>query len=347
MGNSKQKHQATASLLYLHILFQTLKRHGINKHDFLELCECDTSPITNRKARLPVSDILYYWSKAIEITQCPTLGLDAGLHIHPSDYGIMSHVWMNCETLREAAQLTIQYKHLMNNAFQAKITQTKKGYTTYSVDFPGVSLQLSSILIEMNFASILHMGQFLTERTKKDQVKLEEVHFKHTPNAASSIYEEALGCSVKFEQDSNNIVFQDQTLDLPIHSPNRDLRDTMVKMVDKLVTIELGAIRLADRVCAYIEQNLSQGIPEAETAAKHFGFSLSTFKRHLQGERTNYLELSNKVRKDITLKMIVQADISLGEIAFLLGFANVSAFHRAFKRWFQQTPNQYRKQHLS
>jgi len=346
MATSKSKHQSSASLLYLDILFQTLKRHGIKKQNFLKLCEPDNHVNIGGKTRLPVSDIVYYWSKAIELTQCPTLGLDAGLHIHPSDYGIMSHVWMNCENLREAARLTNHYKHLMNNAFHAEIKQPEKGVTTLSVELSGFSLLESSPLIEFDFASILHLGRFLTERSKKNSVKFKEVHFKHRPNASLLVYEKSLGCPVKFEQSNNLIILNDETLDLPVHSPNPVLRDSMIKMVDKLVTLELGCSRLADRVSTYIEQNLSQGLPDAETTAKHFGFSLSTFKRHLQHEGTNYLELGNLVRKKVAQQMLKQANISLGEAAFLLGFANVSAFHRAFKRWFEVTPNQYRKNHL-
>jgi len=343
MVRSNSQHQSSASRLYLDILFQALKRHGIKKQCFLKLCESDNRVMIGGKTRLPVRDIIYYWSKAIELTQCPTLGLDAGLHIHPSDYGIMSLVWMNCENLREAARLTTHYKHLMNNAFHAEIKQPEKGVTTLSVEFSGFSLLESSSLIELDFASMLHLSRFLTTRSKKEGVKFKEVHFKHAPNAPLSVYEKILACPVKFEQNNNMIILNDETLDLPVHSPNLALKDSMVKMVDKLFTLELGNSRLADKVSAYIEQNLNQGLPEAEKAAKHFGFSLSTFKRHLQNEGTNYLELGNQVRKKLAHQMLKQVHISLGEIAFFLGFTNVSAFHRAFKRWFEVTPNQYRK----
>jgi AraC-like DNA-binding protein len=346
MVSYKRKVQPSASLLYLDILFQTLKRHGIKKQHFLNLCEPDKHNNIAGKTRLPVKDIVYYWSKAIELTQCPTLGLEAGLHIHPSDYGIMSYVWMNCKNLREAAQLTTHYKPLMNNAFHAEIQQVDPGVTILSLELSGLNLRENSPLIEFDFASVLHLGRFLTEHSKKDKVKFNEVHFQHAPNAPVSVYEKGFDCTVKFEQKNNLIVVNDATLDLPVHSPNPLLRDSMVKMVDKLVTLELGSAHLSDLVSTYIEQNLSQGLPEAERTAKHFGFSLSTFKRHLQNEGTNYLELGNQVRREVAQQMLKEAHISLGEVAFLLGFANVSAFHRAFKRWFAITPNQYRNNQL-
>ena len=138
-------------------------------------------------------------------------------------------------------------------------------------------------------------------------------------------------------------------MDLPIHAPNSDLRNIMIKMVDKLVAKELGTSQLADSVASYIGKKLSmgRGIPEAETTAKHFGYSLSTFKRHLQNEGCTYLELYNQVRKDIAQEMLQQADNSLCEITFVLGFANASAFHRAFKRWFGCSPSSYRQANLS
>mgnify|MGYP000229215455 CR=1 FL=1 len=338
----------TASQLYLHILFQTLKRHGIDKQLFLNYCNCDTSAITHKKSRLPIGDVLLYWEKAAELTQCKSLGLEAGIHLHPSDYGIMSHVWMNCKNLREAAQLTIHYKHLMNKAFHSEFNSLGNGDSTFYLDFSNAPLQQSSALVELDFASILHLGRFLTERSHKHKVQFKEVHFKHQPNAALTFYEESFACPVKFGQTRNQIICRDKVMDLPIHAPNNDLRNIMVKMVDKLVTKELGTSLLADSVSSYIGKKLSlgRGIPEAEITAKHFGYSLSTFKRHLQNEGTTYLELYNQVRKDIAQQMLQQKDNSLCEITYILGFANASAFHRAFKRWFDQTPKQYRAQFI-
>mgnify|MGYP000055238509 CR=1 FL=1 len=338
----------TASQLYLHILFQTLKRHGVDKQFFLDYCDRDSSAITDKKARLPIGDVLFYWGKAAELTQCNSLGLEAGIHLHPSDYGIMSHVWMNCKNLREAAQLTIHYKHLMNKAFHSEFHSLGNGDSAFYLDFSNGPLQESSALVELDFASILHLGHFLTERSHKHKVLFKEVHFKHQPNAPLAFYEETFACPVKFEQTRNKVVCRDEVMDLPIHAPNSDLRDIMLKIVDKLVTKELGTSQLANSVSSYIGKKLSlgRGIPEAETIAKHFGYSLSTFKRHLQSEGTTYLALYNQVRKEIAEQMLQQKDNSLSEITYVLGFANSSAFHRAFKRWFDQTPKQYRAQYI-
>ena len=339
---------ASASQLYLHILFQTLKRHGIDKQTFLKFCGDDTDAISHKKSRLPVSKVVDYWAKAADLTQCATLGLEAGIHLHPSDYGIMSHVWMNCKNLREAAQLTIHYKHLMNRAFHSEFKSIGNGDSVFTLEFLETPVQAGSVLVELDFASILHLGHFLTERSKKEKVTLKEVHFKHAANASPEVYEDSFACPVKFRQTSNRIICSDETMDLPIHAPNSDLRNIMVKMVDKLATKELGTQQLADSVSSYIGKKLSRGrgIPDAEITAKHFGFSLSTFKRNLQSEGTNYNTLSNQVRKDIAIEMLQQADNSICEITYVLGFANASAFHRAFKRWFDQTPQQYRQEHL-
>jgi len=343
-----KSNSATASKLYLDILLQALIRHDVDKQDFLNCCERDTRKFDDNSRRLPVDDALYYWSKAAEITQCKTLGLEAGRHVHPSDYGIMSHVWMNCENLLEGAQLTVNYKHLMNSAFQTSVKSTGDGHKAYSLKFPGIEPQSCSAFIELDFASILYLGRFLCDRIYRDKVALETVHFRHCPNTDISSYEDIFGCPVKFEQSQNFIICKDETLNLPVHAPNKLLRNSMIKMVDRVVSMELGGERITGRVLSYIEKHLNQGLlPEAEAAAKHFGFSLSTFKRNLQSEQTSYLELCHQVRKKIAAKMLRQADISIGEITFSLGFANASAFHRAFKRWFDETPKQYRQNYLA
>lgn len=344
----------TASRLYLDFLFQGLQQLNISKSEFIEFClqsnpdsEDAFADLRNsRWSRLQLNDAFFFWQQAQSFTGKRTLGLEVGLNLHPSDYGIMSHIWMNCKNLREGAELTVKYKALMNTLFQASLTQVDHKLSYYDVALPGVNAQQASNFIELDFASIQTLGRFLCELHAKEDILFEEIHFKHSPNADISTYVDAFGCKVKFKQKQNRIICRNDILDLPVHNPNKMLKESMLKMLDRIVSIELGNQKLSSRVLAYIENELERGIPEASSAAKHFGSSLSTFKRKLQSENTSYIELCNQVRKKLAAKQLRQAHLSISEIAFQLGFANVSAFHRAFKRWFDQTPKEYRQQNL-
>ena len=80
----------------------------------------------------------------------------------------------------------------------------------------------------------------------------------------------------------------------------------------------------------------------ADEMANLFQMSKSTFYRKLASENTTYRELVESVREKIALKLIRENAVSFGEISDKLGYANLTGFNRAFKRWFGICPSEYR-----
>ena len=57
----------------------------------------------------------------------------------------------------------------------------------------------------------------------------------------------------------------------------------------------------------------------------------------------NYSDLQNDVRKTLALNLLENETLALAEIAFSLGYSDVSAFNHAFRRWVGQSPGHYRQ----
>jgi AraC-like DNA-binding protein len=70
--------------------------------------------------------------------------------------------------------------------------------------------------------------------------------------------------------------------------------------------------------------------------------SVRTLHRSLAAEGTTYRELLDQLRCDLATRHLADDRISIAEIAFLLGFSEISAFHRAFRRWTDRTPAEFR-----
>ena len=89
------------------------------------------------------------------------------------------------------------------------------------------------------------------------------------------------------------------------------------------------------------------GLPEREpvvaTIAARLHMSARSLQRRLQSEGTSFAEVLSDLRRDMALRYLQDQRISIGEVAFLLGFLDVTAFHRAFKRWTGSTPAEYRR----
>jgi AraC-like DNA-binding protein len=71
--------------------------------------------------------------------------------------------------------------------------------------------------------------------------------------------------------------------------------------------------------------------------------SARSLQRKLQEHDTSFQEVVNDLRRDMASRYLAESRVSVAEVAFLLGFAEVSNFHRAFKRWTGRTPAEWRK----
>ena len=88
---------------------------------------------------------------------------------------------------------------------------------------------------------------------------------------------------------------------------------------------------------------LSRGRLTANQVAGQLRMSRRTLCRKLESEGTSFTALLADLRQRLALQYVGSHDLGLSEIAFLLGFSEAAAFHRAFKRWTGQTPLEYRR----
>ena len=83
------------------------------------------------------------------------------------------------------------------------------------------------------------------------------------------------------------------------------------------------------------------------TAARRLAMSPRTLQRRLSEEGTSFDTLREETRKQTAEMYLADRTLSVSEVAFLLGFSEPGAFHRAFRRWHNTTPDAFRKQNNS
>ncbi|HLN25659.1 MAG TPA: AraC family transcriptional regulator, partial [Patescibacteria group bacterium] len=83
--------------------------------------------------------------------------------------------------------------------------------------------------------------------------------------------------------------------------------------------------------------------PSFEVMAVELGQSPSTLRRRLEAEGQSYQLIKDHLRRDMAINALSETGKSVMEIAADLGFAEPSAFHRAFKKWTGAKPGEYRR----
>ena len=92
----------------------------------------------------------------------------------------------------------------------------------------------------------------------------------------------------------------------------------------------------------FLAEELSNGQPRIEQLAPRLRMCSPTLHRSLEEEGTTFRRVLTEVRHELAVRHLVERRLAIGEIAFLLGFSEVSAFHRAFKHSTGHAPHAYR-----
>jgi len=83
--------------------------------------------------------------------------------------------------------------------------------------------------------------------------------------------------------------------------------------------------------------------PSAEQVAKTLNMSVSTLRRRLLEEGTTYQKIKDECRRKSAINYMNSPELSINDVAGLMGFDEPSAFFRSFKRWTGMTPGEYRQ----
>lgn len=289
--------------------------------------------------RLPVDTMHELMRGAIELSGDPDLGLKAAREIEMGDYGALEYVASSAPTWGDAIRAIGRYMPLVNDAldFVLEIRDGRAEVQLHSrVALPRAAADFQSAAFHV---ATLH-------RSAPDLGVDAQVWFTHERPKSIDEYERTFARStLHFGKPFNGFVFDEQWLALPLSSADPKLHQVIRKHAD-LVLAELPRTEsLTQKVRDLLARELAGGNPGAPEVARKLGMSARTLGRRLEEEGTTFKELADDVRRRLALRYVGGQDLGLSEVAFLLGFSQAPAFHRAFKRWTGRTPLEYRRAH--
>jgi AraC-like DNA-binding protein len=169
------------------------------------------------------------------------------------------------------------------------------------------------------------------------------VYFAHRPPSDLSSQAEHFRCPVHYGAERDGLEIAGELL----RAGNR-LGDARIsEFFDAHLEQELVKVadedRLEEQVRVQVTQALSEGVPRISDIANRLGMSGRTLQRRLSEQGHAYQGLVDTARRELAEQLLRRTDFALAEIAFLTGYADQSAFTRAFKRWHGQTPASFRR----
>ena len=170
-----------------------------------------------------------------------------------------------------------------------------------------------------------------------------EVHFTHQLEAATPEHFRVFCAPIMFGCPVNAFVIESDFLkrEVPAADPRlyRILKRYLGRVLNEMLREDdlVAAVRLA------VGEAIRDEEPKLSRAAKKIGMSPRRLQRRLKEYGLDFKKLVDDTRRRSALQYIKEEKDTLTQIAFMLGYSNVSAFNRAFKRWTGTAPLEYRR----
>lgn len=169
----------------------------------------------------------------------------------------------------------------------------------------------------------------------------EEIHFEHLRAAEPLGHERLLNAPVYFAQNRNAILFKRDILHRPMPGADAAKLPTLASALQTRIA-DARAHDFIGLVVAEIREALAQGDASIARIAQNLGLSEARLYRQLAGLGADFSALTQTIRHELSLTYVAQPHIPLTDIAAQLGYSELSAFSRAFKRWTGMAPATYR-----
>jgi AraC-like DNA-binding protein len=166
-------------------------------------------------------------------------------------------------------------------------------------------------------------------------------HRRETPAEFRSL----LGCEIEFGSAVDEVVFPGAVASMPIGSADSHLNELLMKYCEEAISHRPQArTSLRSSVETAMAPLLPHGKANAVEVARRIGMSHRTLARKLSSEGLTFSQIAEELKGDLAGHYLRDGDLPISQIAWLLGYREVSAFTHAFKRWTGMTPRQARAQ---
>jgi AraC-like DNA-binding protein len=331
-----QRPHFTASNRLLWPVLAAVRRSGADVSAVLAAVGLAEEIAYAHDSRVGLDQLFDVWRSGVELTGDATLGARLAAFAEPTatvswpmPLSFFEHLGRASATLRDAVELQNRYVRLMRDGISS------------SVELEGERAVLRlELLPEQPPAEVefdVGIAINIARRVTKSELRVDEVWFTHAAPPSAQPYDQLFKARIRFGASFNAVIGRTADFTRPLRSANSGMRARLIRHAESLLA-DLPSIDVfEDKVCAQIVAELPAGNTNASAVAEKLGVSSRTLHRRLQQEGTSYQELLDRVRLRLALGYL-ETGKSIADVALLVGFAQASTFHRAFKSWTGETP---------
>lgn len=329
----------TLSALHLKGTLITLEHLGLDLDRVLAACSLTRAAFDNPFARFRVDVEHRLWAAIEQEARDPAFGLRVGEEfVRRGRYELDIYLALHSGTTRLAFQNVQLLVRLADDRGYIDVSESA-GTARIGVRRDGGYPRATGALDTMFASASCLLHERLTG------FRLQRVHFTRPRPPDPTRHRQLFGVEPRFDAPDNAIYFDAAWLDAPLQGADLALGEVLLRYAQGLAAHAPRLDPLLARVQHLVSSGLSGGDTSLASVARATGTSPRTLRRRLTLLGTSFQGVLDQARRDFAARYLLDEQASVADVAERVGFASVSAFQRAFQRWFGQAPSSYRARH--
>jgi AraC-like DNA-binding protein len=314
-----------------------LRGAGFDPLPVLRQAGLSIGDVDNLEARLDAKCQVALLGLTAQVLGDQVLGFNLAKTAELRQLGRLYFVFASAATVGEALAAAARYSTVVNEGIALR--RLSGDAIGVAMNYVGVARHTDRHQIEVCATVLVRMAR----ETSGTILRPIRVTFVHPRCSGSGRLDDFFGCPIAFGAEVDAVFFKPQSAELPLIRADPYLHDLLVKYCeDALVHRGRAVETLRTRVENAATLLLPHGKARAGEVARKLGLSKRTLARRLAADSLTFARILDELRGDLARHYLQDPRLSISEIAWLLGFQEVSAFTHAFKRWTGMPPSQVR-----
>lgn len=318
-------------------VYLAMERAGIDAEAFMAELGLSPEAIQQRDRRTLHERIPHFWERLEEETEDSNIGLHVGRFLPTFGGEVLEYLFLSSTTFGEGLDRALRYQALLSGAGLGSLSREDQT-AILTIDSALEAVNANRHLYECLSQGIIKFFRSVTD----DTFTAERVTFVASAPDDTSEAATMIGCALTYDSAHNSIQFDAAVLDRP--SPHAEPR--LVELHERVAEDRLKELHATDFVIAArraIARELEYGTPSLGRVAERLNVTQRELRSRLAAADTSFNKEMDRYRERLACRLLYRTNQSIDEIVYLTGFSEPSTFYRAFRRWRDETPIQYRQ----
>jgi AraC-like DNA-binding protein len=291
------------------------------------------------RSRVPAERMTHVYELAETAAGDPAFGLSIAQYVRPTTLHALGYSLFASRTLDSFSRRIARYFRLVSTNAVVELDVDDNEYHLAMLPTIGGDTfvpQDAWLAVILRFSREIYRPEFSPLR-----VQLRRPAPTHNLDRFSEFFR----APIEFASNKNVLTFASDDMEAQLPAANAELAAQNDRVVLGILA-QMDRTDVTTQVRACFMELLPSGDCSKERVAERLHISQRTLQNKLTERQTRYRDLLNETRRELAEQYMSQGLHSVSEVAYLLGFSEISSFSRAFRSWTGLAPSDYRERNL-